>query len=225
MGVLHIRQHVEDAVLLPGAVRVEPGGVGFRVRHADVSPGREGFQSGEHQARAEGRPGLELVAHIEGEAAGEVGVVGVDEGALPGAQDGARAGEGEAGGVGRASSGDFQHALFHRQGGVVSFIRYFLRIPAEDRAVFQQEGASIEGGIRQEAAVPAGGEMLFFPLVEFAAEDDRSFRVVNIPLPVRVAVEREGHRAAGVFVPAGNRVVEADFTPLFRGKRQIGRIK
>ena len=84
MGVLHIRQHVEDAVLLPGAVRVEPGGVGFRVRHADVSPGREGFQSGEHQARAEGRPGLELVAHIEGEAAGEVGVVGVDEGALPG---------------------------------------------------------------------------------------------------------------------------------------------
>ena len=31
---------------------------------------------------------------------------------------------GEAGGVGRASSGDFQHALFHRQGGVVSFITW-----------------------------------------------------------------------------------------------------
>ena len=41
--------------------RQEPGSVGFRVRHADVSPGREGFQSGEHQARAEGRPGLEDV--------------------------------------------------------------------------------------------------------------------------------------------------------------------
>ena len=111
--------------------------------------------------------------------------MGVDEGALPGAQDGARAGEGEAGGVGRASSGDFQHTLFHRQGGVVSFIHYFLRIPAEDNIVFQQEDAAIEGGIRAEVVVPAGGKMRIFSLVEFAAEDD----------------------------------------PLFRGKRQIGRIK
>lgn len=202
---------MEDAVLLPGAVRVEPGGVGSRVRHADVSPGREGFLSGEHQARAEGRPGLKLVAHVEGEAAGEVGVEGVDESALSGAQDGIRAGEGEAGGVGLASSGDFQHAFFHRQGGVASFIRYFLRIPAEDNIVFQQEGAAIEGGIREEAAVPAGGKMRLFPLVESAAEDDRPFRVADIPLPVRAAVEREGHGAVDSFVPAGNRVVEADF--------------
>lgn len=98
--------------------------------------------------------------------------------------------EGEAGGVGLASSGDFQHAFFHRQGGVVRSL-YFLRIPAEGNVVFQQEGAAIEGGIREEVAVPAGDEMRLFPLVGFAAEDDRSFRVADIPLPVRVAVERE----------------------------------
>ena len=217
-GVFRVRQHVEDAVLFPGAVRIEVRGVGARVRHADEASGREGLSRGERQARPGARPGLELVAHVEGEAAREVGGVGVDEGAVTRAQHGVPAGEGEGGGVGRASSDDFQRTFFHRQGRrVITQIPHVFKIPAEDGAVFQQEGSSIEGGVGHEVVVPAGNEVGFFPLVEFAAEDDGSVRVVNVPFLIRTAVEREGHGAVGVFAPAGNRVVEADFAPLLRG--------
>ena len=186
-GVFRVRQHVEDAVLFPGAVRVEVRGVGARVRHADEASGREGLNRGERQARAEVRPGLELVAHVEGEAAGE------------------------GGGVGRASSGDFQRALPHRQGGrVIAQLPHVFKIPAEDGVAAQQEDAAIEGGVGHEVVVPAGGEVGSIPLVEFAAEDDGSVCVVNLSFLIRVAVERESKWTVGVFVPAGNRVVEAD---------------
>ena len=218
-GVFRVRQHVEDAVLFPGAVRVEEESVFPCVHYADKASGREGLSRGERQARPGARPGLELVAHVEGEAVGEVGGVGVDEGAVTRAQHGVPAGEGEGGGVGRASSGDFQRALPHRQGGAL-VVNDVLDIPAEDGVAAQQEGATIEGGVGHEVVVAAGSEVGFIPLVEFAAEDDGSVCVVNLPFLIRAAVERESKWTVGVFIPAGNRVVEADFPPLLRGKCQ-----
>ena len=62
--------------------------------------------------------------------------------------------------IDRVHMGVFQHAFFHRQGGVVPSL-YFLRIPAEGNVVFQQEGAAkrreaeaqlgrIEGELKQK---------------------------------------------------------------------------